>query len=216
MIWTIARHEWRLIFREPRFWVPFLFPPLLLIVTQWIVFSNQGDAFGSEDIQGYIMLLLGVMMAPMASPLTADSFAGERERNSLELLLLAPVTAKELFFGKFLAVIPFPLFFALAIQTIFFLFVESITFSIYLKTLLAAISACLLVNGFSLLISLRAKTVRSATQSSIIIIFPLFILVQWGAREYLSNISIPIIAFTISIFAFILFSALAFRCFKRI
>ena len=81
MIWTVARHEWLLIFREPRFWVPFLFPPLLLLVTQWIVFSNQGDAFGSEDIQGYIMLLLGVMMAPMASPLTADSFAGERERN---------------------------------------------------------------------------------------------------------------------------------------
>lgn len=216
MIWTIARHEWRLLFREPRFWVPFLFPPLLLIVSQWILFSSQGDSLWNAGIQGYIMLLLGVMMAPMASPLTADSFSGERERNSLELLLLAPISSRELFFGKFLAVIPFPLFFALAIQTAFFLFIDSISLSIYWKALLGAFSACLLVNGFSLLISLRARTVRSATQSSILIIFPLFVLVQWGASLYLMSTLIPLAVFFSSILIFALFSMSALRRFQNL
>jgi ABC-2 type transport system permease protein len=61
--------------------------------------------------QKTIILFLGYLMAPLflilplmaASVIAADSFAGERERKTLEALLYTPTTDRELFTGKLLA-----------------------------------------------------------------------------------------------------------------
>jgi hypothetical protein len=93
----VFRHEIRLIFREPRFWIPFIIPPVILAASQGIAVSRYGGQI-MEGMEGYMMLLLGCIMAPMGAPLAADSFAGERERGSLELLQLSPVAPAK-FFG---------------------------------------------------------------------------------------------------------------------
>jgi ABC-type Na+ efflux pump permease subunit len=66
---------------------------------------------GLNETQLTIMMILGYLFAPMflimplmsASSIAAESFAGERERKTLEALLYTPATDSELFFGKALA-----------------------------------------------------------------------------------------------------------------
>lgn len=66
---------------------------------------------GLNDTQMTIMMMLGYLFAPMflimplmsATSIAAESFAGERERKTLEALLYTPATDSELFFGKALA-----------------------------------------------------------------------------------------------------------------
>ncbi len=78
---------------------------------------NNMPAFLTPYTQGLdlqrtvILLMLGMMLAPMflifplmtSTVIAADSFAGERERKTIEALLYTPASDRELFFGKVLA-----------------------------------------------------------------------------------------------------------------
>ena len=178
MIFHVMCHELRLIFREPRFWIPFLFPPVILVASQGIAVSRYGVQI-MEGMEGYMMLLLGCLMAPMGAPLASDSFAGERERNSLELLQLSPVKPSEIFCGKFLAVLPFSLAFALAVQAFYWVGHPDVGSTVGLCAMLCAVASCFLINSFSLVLSLRAKTVRAATQGTLFLVIPLLLMVQF-------------------------------------
>ena len=66
---------------------------------------------GKNGLQSTLILMLGYIFAPMflifpmmfATIVAAESFAGERERKTLEALLYTPVSDQELFLGKVLA-----------------------------------------------------------------------------------------------------------------
>jgi len=66
---------------------------------------------GLDERQSAIMLLLGYLFAPFflimplmfSTVIAAESFAGERERKTIEALLYTPATDAELFTGKVLA-----------------------------------------------------------------------------------------------------------------
>ena len=66
---------------------------------------------GLDDFQSMLVLMLGYMFAPMflifplmfSTVIAAESFAGERERKTIEALLYTPASDRELFFGKMLA-----------------------------------------------------------------------------------------------------------------
>lgn len=66
---------------------------------------------GLNEIQQILLLVLGYLFAPMflimplmfAAVIAAESFAGERERKTLEALLYTPASDAELFLGKVLA-----------------------------------------------------------------------------------------------------------------
>jgi ABC-2 type transport system permease protein len=66
---------------------------------------------GLDEFQGMVVMVLGMMFAPMflmfplmfSTIIAAESFAGERERKTMESLLYTPATDKELFFGKVMA-----------------------------------------------------------------------------------------------------------------
>lgn len=111
LLCTIIKQEWLLLIREPRFWIPFLLPPLLLLLLQFLLFSKQNIGAGHPLFLAQWMLLLGVLVAPMSASIAADSFAGEQERNSLELLLLSPIPSKTLFLAKFFSHHPIPCYF---------------------------------------------------------------------------------------------------------
>lgn len=199
MILHVLKHELRLIFREPRFWIPFVIPPVILAASQGIAVSRYGGQV-MQGMEGYMMLLLGCLMAPMGAPLAADSFAGERERNSLELLQLSPVKPAHLFWGKLLAVLPFPLMFSLICQLVYWgAHSDVVSGGVAVAAILGSVSACLLVNAFSLLLSLKAKTVRSATQGTLFFIIPLLLLVQFGYQSFLQGLLMPVATLVVSL-----------------
>ena len=194
----VFRHELRLIFRDPRFWIPFIIPPVILAASQAIAVSRYGGQI-MEGMESYMMLLLGCLMAPMGAPLAGDSFAGERERNSLELLQLSPIAPAKLFWGKLLAILPFPVVFALLAQLGYWFSHSEITALEAGASMLGSLSAVLLTTAFSLMISLRVKTVRAATHITLFFILPLLLLVQMGHEVFLQGLFIPVVILGLSI-----------------
>lgn len=188
----------RLIFRDPRFWIPFIIPPLILAASQAIAVSRYGGQI-MQGMEGYMMLLLGCLMAPMGSPLAADSFAGERERNSLELLQLSPIAPVKLFWGKLLAVLPFPVAFSLLAEFAYWFSHPEISTTVAAASILGAFSAVLLTTSFSLMLSLRVKTVRAAAHLSLFVVVPLLLLVQLGHEAFLQGLFVPSVFFVLSV-----------------
>lgn len=194
----VFKHEMRLIFRDPRFWIPFIIPPLILAASQAIAVSRYGGQI-MQGMEGYMMLLLGCLMAPMGSPLAADSFAGERERNSLELLQLSPIAPVKLFWGKLLAVLPFPVAFSLLAEFAYWFSHPEISTTVAAASILGAFSAVLLTTSFSLMLSLRVKTVRAAAHLSLFVVVPLLLLVQLGHEAFLQGLFVPSVFFVLSV-----------------
>ena len=194
----VFRHELRLIFRDPKFWIPFIIPPVILAASQAIAVSRYGGQI-MEGMEGYMMLLLGCLMAPMGSPLAGDSFAGERERNSLELLQLSPIAPAKLFWGKLLAILPFPVVFALLAQLGYWISHPEISTMSAAASVLGALSAVLLTTSFALIISLRVKTVRAATHITLFLIVPLLLMVQLGHEIFLNGLFVPLATLAVSI-----------------
>ncbi|NLO22993.1 MAG: ABC transporter permease [Fibrobacter sp.] len=215
LLCTIIKQEWLLLIREPRFWIPFLLPPLLLLLLQFLLFSKQNIGAGHPLFLAQWMLLLGVLVAPMSASIAADSFAGEQERNSLELLLLSPIPSKTLFLAKFLATIPFPVIFILLIQAFYFHY-HSIAVIYFIKALVGAISASFIVNAFALWVSLKSKTVRTANQSSLLVLFPILALVQWKGAFYLESAQAFFVVFVFTILILSFFFLLSLREFKKL
>lgn len=208
----VFKHELRLIFRDPRFWIPFIIPPVILAASQGIAVSRYGGQI-MEGMQGYMMLLLGCLMAPMGSPLAGDSFAGERERNSLELLQLSPIAPMRLFWGKLLAIVPFPVVFALLAQVIYWVTHPEISTVSALASILGALSAVLLTTSFALIVSLRVRTVRAATHITLFLIVPLLLLVQLGHEAFLSGLFVPVVTLAVSVLLSILATFASMRKF---
>lgn len=194
----VFRHELRLIFRDPRFWIPFVIPPVILAASQGIAVSRYGGQI-MEGMEGYMMLLLGCLMAPMGAPLAGDSFAGERERNSLELLQLSPIKPSTLFWGKLLAILPFPVVFSLLAQSAYWLAHPDIPAVSAVASILGALSAVLLTTAFSLMLSLRVKTVRAAAHISLFLIVPLLLLVQMFHEVFLQGLLLPAVTLAASV-----------------
>jgi ABC-type Na+ efflux pump permease subunit len=194
----VFRHEIRLIFRDPKFWIPFVIPPVILAASQGIAVSRYGGQI-MEGMEGYMMLLLGCLMAPMGAPLAGDSFAGERERNSLELLQLSPIKPSTLFWGKMLAILPFPVVFSLLAQSAYWLAHPDIPAVAAVASILGALSAVLLTTAFSLMLSLRVKTVRAAAHISLFLIVPLLLLVQLFHEVFLQGLLLPAVTLAASV-----------------
>jgi len=208
----VFKHELRLIFRDPRFWIPFIIPPVILAASQAIAVSRYGGQV-MEGMGSYMMLLLGCLMAPMGAPLAGDSFAGERERNSLELLQLSPIAPAKLFWGKLLAILPFPVVFALLAQLGYWFSHSDITSLEAVASMLGALSAVLLTTAFSLMISLRVKTVRAATHITLFFILPLLLLVQMGHEVFLQGLMIPLVILALSVMISIAVAVMSMRKF---
>lgn len=185
---------------------------MILAASQAIAVSRYGGEI-MKGMDGYMMLLLGCLMAPMGAPLAADSFAGERERNSLELLQLSPVKPSHLFWGKLMAVLPFPIVFSLMTQGAYWAGHPEISTTAAVASILGALSAVLLVNSFTLSLSLKAKTVRSATQLSLFFVVPLLLLVQFDHEVFLQGLLLPLLFFALSIVVCLMITFLSLRKF---
>ncbi len=189
MICKIMVHEVRLVIREPRFWIPFLIPPVFLVIMQAVLLSQFGST--AKDLEPTMLLTVGALLATMVVALTADSFAGERERNTLELMLCLPISSRELFLGKLLAILPVPLVLLIVAQVLMWDLMGTPGILVLIKAIVFGVSCCLLISGVSLLVSLHSQTVRSAAQGNVLFVLMILMLTQWISGKYFLYSWIP-------------------------
>lgn len=125
----------------------------------------------------------------IASGVVADTFAGERERKTLETLLATRLPDRAIFLGKVLAVLVYAWMF-----TAFSLVASLIGLNlagetpclyvypplVFLVGLVGPVLTGLLIAGLGVFVSLRAKTVRAAQQTLALYMFGLFLTISFG------------------------------------
>jgi ABC-2 type transport system permease protein len=144
--------------------------PVFGVILPW----NTGHAFVEEP---YMLIFLSVLPLVMVINILTDSFAGERERHTLETLLATGLSDHAILFGKILTAVAYA--WGVTILTILAgLITVNIAFGqgqlllfsplegllITLITLLLSI----LITSAGVLVSLRASTVRQAETSFLV------------------------------------------------
>ena len=164
----------------------------------------QEELAGYNEIQRAVVLVLVYFFAPMylivplmvASVIAADSFAGEKERKTLEALLYVPLSQGELLLGKMLSAwLP-----ALAVAWVGFV-LYSVTANLAAwpvmgRLFFPTLSWCVLAVwvtpavaglglGLNVLISARVRTFQEAYQLGGVVVLPIVALVAAQAAGVL-------------------------------
>ncbi len=158
--------------------------------------SLQAELAGYAEGQTIVILILVYFFAPMylilplmvASVIAADSFAGEKERKTLEALLYTPTTDRELFLAKLLSAwVPalgvawggFVLYTIVANAagwpTMGQLFFPNLMWIILVLWVAPAVAGMGL--GVTVLISVRAQGFQDAYQLGAMVVLPIVLLV---------------------------------------
>ena len=157
--------------------------------------SIADELAGMNDLQQIIYLMLVYLLAPMylilplmvASVIAADSFAGEKERKTLEALLYTPTTDRELFVAKMLSAwlpavgVAWLGFLVYAImanlsswQTMGRLFFPNAMWVVLALWVAPAVAGLGL--GVTVLVSARAKSFQEAYQLGGVLVLPIILL----------------------------------------
>ena len=114
--WLITRREVRDTMRDWRLVVPIVlltivFPALMQFTAnatqRWAL--RWGGAIIGERIMPFLMMIVGFFPISFSLIIALETFAGEKERHSLEPLLATPLTNGELYWGKMMAALIPPL-----------------------------------------------------------------------------------------------------------
>ncbi|MEH7254201.1 ABC transporter permease subunit [Neobacillus niacini] len=155
----------------------------------------------------FMMIPLFLMVAIINSMVTSsNSFVGEKERNTLETLLFAPISIKDLFLGKVLASLVPTLAISFAAFLINFILVNLITYP-YFKVILYfnstwmilmfwVIPLLVMVNIIlNVLISAKVKSFQEAQQFGGLLVLPIvgIIISQASGLFFLSSLSLFLI-----------------------
>ena len=156
----------------------------------------RAELAGLDETQTMVVLILVYMLAPMflilplmvASVIAADSFAGEKERKTLEALLYTPTTDGELFLAKLLSAwLPalgvawggFILYSVVAnlaawptMGRIFFPNLMWIILAVWVAPAVAGLGL-----GVTVLVSARAEGFQEAYQLGAVVVVPILLLV---------------------------------------
>lgn len=108
-VWLLVQKDWRGIRKNKEIFASMIFLPLLFSIFMPLMMIL---AFLSDPSvpTGEVTFLLEVLMKPfflliptmISAIVAADSFAGEKERKTVEALLVLPMTDRELIVGKIL------------------------------------------------------------------------------------------------------------------
>ena len=149
---------------------------------------SQAEAWRSGAVPTVFVFMIPLFLA---GPYIADTFAGERERKTLETLLATRLPDSSIYLGKILAVCTY----AWAVTQLILLaslialnlaggaaaesgrwFVYSTP--VWVGALAGSYASALFISGIGTFISLRSETVRSAHQAMML---PLFVLIFGGS-----------------------------------
>ena len=157
------------------------FLPMLIIFGIYFPLQQREMWVEAPFVPGMVFMWLPFVLAGGTA---ADSFAGERERHTLETLLATRLSDRDIFLGKVLAVVTYSLSVTWACATLawitlnvtrrggpFFMFGASALALIVVGGLLFG----LLMTALGVLASLRAASVRAASQWFSVMTLVLFI-----------------------------------------
>lgn len=171
---------------------------------------------GMDATQTMIVTMLGYMFAPMflivplmfATTIAAESFAGEKERKTLEALLYLPISDTELFMGKVMAaaipaiVITWGCFFlyAIIVNAVPYALFGRLWFPLPVWWLLIFWVAPALVAmsiSMTVMVSIKVQTFMGAyqTSSSVVLVVVVFFIGQMTGVLFLS----PLVALILGI-----------------
>ena len=157
----------------------------------------QDELIGMTDRQVMIYILSLYFMAPFfliiplmaSSVIASDSFAGEKERKTIEALLATPLSDSELFLGKVLVSFIPSMIVTVGSFVIYATVVDLLSFTIFNGRLLLpnivwillifglAPTVALASIGLTVMISAKVKGFREAQQISVILLIPILALV---------------------------------------
>ncbi len=190
-VMLLARREVRDQLRDWRILTPLvvltLFFPLLANFTarRMVAYMERFNAvLIAERLFPFLLLVVGFFPVSISLVVALESFAGERERGTIEPLLAAPLTDAQLYLGKLLAVLFLPLLGS-------YLGLGSYTLTMMLRAgwrpdplllfvvwLLSTVQALVMVSG-AVVVSTQATSVRGANLLASTIIIPIALLLQW-------------------------------------
>lgn len=157
--------------------------------------KNQLAGFNSGQILVYVMSLY--LFAPFfliipvmaSSVIASDSFAGEKERKTIEALLATPLSDSELFLGKILVSFVPSMIITLVSFAIYSTVVDLLSFQLFNGVLLLpnftwimmifglTPAVALASIGLTVMISARVKGFREAQQISVVLLIPILLLI---------------------------------------
>jgi ABC-type transport system involved in multi-copper enzyme maturation permease subunit len=202
--WVVARREIQDQFRDWRILSPILlltlFFPLLMNFTaqQAMSFvSRYGAPIVGDRLIPFLFMVVGFFPISISLVIALETFAGERERLSLEPLLSTPLSDSQLYLGKGLASLILPLSAAylgigVYLVGLHFRVGWSAPFVLLIQViLLTTVQAVLMVSG-AVIISSQATSVRAANLLASFIILPVSqliigesLIMFWGRYEIL-------------------------------
>jgi ABC-2 type transport system permease protein len=166
---------------------------LLVVVVGGVMFPFQ---YGKEWITSLIgLIMVSWLPVMMSMGIVADSFAGERERHTLETLLASRLSDQAILYGKMLASVTYGMSIVLAGMLLGALTVNlqfpGIGFypmNHFLGALVFSLLVLLLVTCIGVQVSLHASTVRQAAQAMslgfLLIWLPLMLLPQYMPESW--------------------------------
>lgn len=214
--WREVRRNWQVIL--PIVVIPFMFSvllPLIIILIPSLaampgsslggletMIENlpkhvQDELLGMTDQQVLVYIMSLYFFAPFfliiplmaSSVIASDSFAGEKERRTIEALLATPISDSELFLGKILVSFIPSMMVTVVSFLIYSSLVDLLSFAIFNGRLLLpnlvwimlifglAPTVALASIGLTVMISAKVKGFREAQQISAILLIPILILV---------------------------------------
>ncbi|MGQ9667316.1 MAG: ABC transporter permease subunit [Anaerolineae bacterium] len=174
----------------------------------------HGIFAGLNDQQTWVVFSSMFMFAPffliiplmVSSVIGADSFAGEKERKTLEALLYTPLTTTELFIGKVLAAFLPAVIVSWASFVLYTVVVNAAGVMVLGKIFFPNLAWLLLILwvvpaaaalgvGVIVLISAKAKSFQDAYQLSGLVVLPILLLLfgQMGGILYFSSPTVVLI-----------------------
>lgn len=187
----------------------------------------KDELVGMTDQQVLVYVMSLYFFAPffLIIPLTtsgviaADSFAGEKERKTIEALLATPISDNELFLGKILVSLIPTIMVTVISFLIYSTIVDVFSFTLFNGRLLLpnlmwimlifglAPTLALASIGLTVMISAKVKGTREAQQISGILLIPLLILIfgQVAGAIIFGPIVVAILIVAFTIFDFLIF-----------
>ncbi|MCJ7824627.1 MAG: ABC transporter permease, partial [Anaerolineales bacterium] len=202
--WVLARREIRDQLRDWRILTPILiltlfFPLLMNFTAQQAVdfVTRYGAPVIGDRLIPFLLMIVGFFPISISLVIALESFAGERERLSLEPLLATPLSDRELYLGKMLASIVPPLaaaYMGILVYLVgLFLRLNWLPEPVLLLQILAltSVQAVVMVSG-AVVISSQTTSVRAANLLASFIIIPVAeliigesIIMFWGRYQIL-------------------------------